>query len=146
MQDFSEFVDKSLGPSDWITISQDMIDRFASVTGDRQWIHTDVARAAKEAPGGKTIAHGYLTMSLLMQLQDSIYQVEGARQAINYGANRVRFLSPVPVDSRVRLLQVIKSVERIEKNGVRIMIENTFELENAPRPALIMESIGLFFF
>jgi acyl dehydratase len=140
-----DFVDKPLGPSEWVTITQNMINQFAEVTGDRQWIHVDVARAAREAPGGKTIAHGFLTMSLLIRLQDSIYQIDGVRQGINYGANRVRFLSPVPVDSRVRLVQVIKSVEPIEKDGLRIVVENTFELENSSRPALVLESIGLLF-
>lgn len=144
-QNLADFVDKALGPSDWISITQEMIDQFAAVTGDRQWIHVDVARAAREAPGGKTIAHGYLTMSLLIRLQDSIYQIDGVRQAINYGADRVRFLSPVPVEARVRLLQVIKNVETIDNGGVRVTFENTFEIENSPRPALVLESIGLFY-
>lgn len=141
----ADFIDQPLGPSKWATITQDMINQFAEVTGDRQWIHIDVERAAREAPGGKTISHGNLTMSLMFHLQEDIYQIDGVRQAINYGANRIRFLSPVPVDSRVRLTQVIKAVEPIEKDGVRVIMESTFELENSPRPALVMETVGLFF-
>jgi acyl dehydratase len=133
-----------LGPSDYKTITQKMIDDFAEVTGDRQWIHCDPARAARESPFGKTIAHGYLTLSLFIALQDTIWTICGVSRGINYGANMLRFLSPVPVDSRVRMRQRIKSVTPIE-GGVRLITDSTIEIEGVEKPALVIESVGLLF-
>ncbi|MDP3314535.1 MAG: MaoC family dehydratase [Devosia sp.] len=140
---FKALEGRTLGPSDWIQITQPMIDAFAEVTRDRQWIHCDPERAAREFPGGKTIAHGNLTLSLLMALQDTIYQIKVSR-ALNYGANKLRFISPVPVDSRIRLHQTIRSVEPIPQ-GVRVTTESSFEIEGVAKPALVVETVGLFF-
>jgi acyl dehydratase len=131
-----------LGPSRSIQITQGMIDEYARLTGDDQWIHCDPKRAASELPGGKTIAHGFLTLSLFIVLQNSLYAVVGIRRAVNYGANKLRFISAVPVDSEICLFQLIKAVEPIE-GGVRLTTESTFKINGVERPAISIETIGL---
>ena len=130
---------KPLGHSDWLEISQDMIDRFADLTGDRQWIHVDVERAKRESPGGATIAHGYLMLSLLGVLQPQIYSVT-CRSILNYGLNKMRFLSPVPSGSRVRLSETIKDAQQIP-GGWRIAAEATLEVEGSTKPAYVAEIV-----
>src|SRR5437867_7737704 len=109
-KDLKQHIGKTLGPSDWITVDQAMIDKFAEATGDHQWIHVDVERAKREMPGGKTIAHGYLTLSLLPRLSHGILHIRKRSRGINYGSNKVRFTAPVPAGSRVRLHQTLKDV------------------------------------
>src|SRR5213596_4267169 len=113
-KDLKQHIGKTLGPSEWITVDQAMIDKFAEATGDHQWIHVDVERAKKEMPGGKTIAHGWLTLSLVPRLASTLYRVKNRSRGINYGANRVRFTGMVPAGSRIRLRLTIKSVEPVE--------------------------------
>src|SRR6476659_3986904 len=100
--DLLQHVGETLGPSEWLTVTQEMIDKFADATGDHQWIHIDVERAKKEMPGGKTIAHGYLTLSLLPKLNQGIWRVKQRSRGVNYGSNKVRVTAPVPAGSRVR--------------------------------------------
>jgi acyl dehydratase len=138
------YVGKLLGTSDWLTIDQDRINKFADATGDHQWIHVDVARAAKEMPGGKTIAHGFLTLSLLVVMMEGIYKIEKTSRGINYGSNKVRFTSMVPVGSRIRLHQTLKALEEVE-GGVRMIFDCTVELEGSTRPALVSETIIMAF-
>jgi acyl dehydratase len=140
--DMKAYIGKPIGSSDWVAIEQAMIDKFADATGDHQWIHVDVERAKREMPGGKTIAHGFLTLSLLAGLAHQIYAIRKRSRGINYGSNRVRFTAPVQVGSRVRLLQTLKNVEDIE-GGVRMTFESTMEIEGNPRPALIAETLNL---
>ncbi len=137
----AEWVGKKLGSSDWITVDQRTIDLFAEATGDHQWIHVDVERAAKEMPGGKTIAHGFLTLSLLPRLAPMIYRVVKRSRAINYGSNKVRFTAPVPAGSRVRLHLTVKAVEPIP-GGVRLTTENEMEVEGNTRPCLVAETMA----
>ena len=139
-----DHVGKLLGTSDWLTVDQDRINKFADATGDHQWIHVDVARAAKEMPGGKTIAHGFLTLSLLPVLMDSVYKIEKTSRGINYGSNKVRFTSMVPSGSRIRLHQTLKALDDVE-GGVRMFFDCTVELEGSTRPALVSESIIMAF-
>ena len=138
------YVGKPLGTSEWVTVDQDMINRFADATGDHQWIHVNVERAKTEMPGGKTIAHGFLTLSLLPRLSQSVYRITHTSRGINYGSNKVRFTAPVPSGSRVRLLQTLKAVNDIE-GGVRMTFESTIELEGSARPALVAETLALAF-
>ena len=138
-----QHVGRELGPSEWIIVDQQMIDRFAEATGDHQWIHVDVERAKREMPGGKTIAHGFLTLSLIVPLANSLLRIENRRQGINYGSNKVRFVSPVPSGSRVRLRQRILEVQDVEPQGVRMTAQMTVELEGQERPALVAETITL---
>jgi acyl dehydratase len=140
-QDLAEHVGKDLGPSDWITVDQPMIDKFAEATGDHQWIHVDVERARKEMPGGKTIAHGYLTLSLVPRLAATLTRVKKRARGVNYGSNKVRFINPVQAGARIRLRQRIKNVEDIP-GGVRVTSEMTVEIEGHDKPALVAEIIG----
>jgi acyl dehydratase len=142
-QDLLQHVGKELGPSEWLTVTQEMIDKFADATGDHQWIHVDVERAKKEMPGGKTIAHGYLTLSLLPQLAPTLMKIEKRRRGLNYGSNRVRFTAPVPAGARVRLRQKLVKIEPVEDNGFRITSEMTMEVEGNTRPAMVAETLGI---
>jgi acyl dehydratase len=130
---------QELGVSDWLVVTQETIDRFADVTGDHQWIHVDPERA-KETPFGGTIAHGYLTLSLAPRFSYEIYTIEGVAFALNYGLNRVRFVSPLPVDSRVRMRAAIASVEDIP-GGVQLANRLTFEREGGEKPVCVAESL-----
>ncbi len=144
-QDLLQHVGEQLGPSEWLTVTQEMIDKFADATGDHQWIHVDVERAKKEMPGGKTIAHGYLTLSLLPQLAPTLMKVEKRRRGVNYGSNRVRFTAPVPAGARVRLRQKLVKVEPVEDNGFRVTSEMTMEVEGNTRPAMVAETLGIIY-
>jgi acyl dehydratase len=141
--DLLQHVGETLGPSEWLTVTQEMIDKFADATGDHQWIHVDVERAKKELPGGKTIAHGYLTLSLLPRLAPTLMKVEKRRRGVNYGSNRVRFTAPVPAGARIRLKQKLVKVEPVEDNGFRITSEMTMEVEGNTRPAMVAETLGI---
>ena len=139
--DIKLHVGRELGPSEWMTVDQPMIDQFAKATGDHQWIHVDVERARKEMPGGKTIAHGYLTLSLVPRMAATLTRVKKRSRGVNYGSNKVRFINPVQAGARVRLRQRIKNVEDIQ-GGVRVTSEMTVEIEGQDKPALVAELIG----
>jgi len=139
-----QFVGRSLGISEWVTVGQDRIDQFATCTGDRQWIHVDVERAKKEMPGGKTIVHGFLTLSLIPLVGAEILRVTGITRGINYGSNKVRFTSMVPVGSRVRGRQKLLSAEP-KGGGLQIVNEFTIEIEGQDRPACVAETISLLY-
>ena len=141
--DLVAHVGKELGPSEWMTVDQAMIDKFADATGDHQWIHVDVERAKREMPGGKTIAHGYLTLSLVPRLAATLVKVKNIKRGVNYGSNRVRFTATVPAGSRVRLRLKIAKVEPVEGNGVRVTNEATMEVEGQERPALVAEIMSI---
>jgi acyl dehydratase len=141
--DLLQHVGETLGPSEWLTVTQEVIDKFADATGDHQWIHVDVERAKKELPGGKTIAHGYLTLSLLPRLAPTLMKVEKRRRGVNYGSNRVRFTAPVPAGARIRLKQRLVKVEPVEDNGFRITSEMTMEVEANSRPAMVAETLSI---
>ena len=143
--DLRQYVGKEIGVSDWFTVDQTIIDKFAEATGDHQWIHVDVERAKREMPGGRTIAHGYLTLSLVPRLAQQIYRVKQRSRGLNYGSNRIRFTGQVPAGSRIRLRQMIKAVEPVDGGGVRITSESVVEVEGAARPALVAETIGMLF-
>lgn len=129
---------QEIGVSDWIEVTQRMIDSFAETTGDRQWIHTDPERAARESPYGRTIAHGFLTLSLLSRLKSQAVSVRGIKMAINYGLNRVRFPSPVRSGARIRGRFTLQSVEPIE-GGVQTVVAGTVEIEGERKPAVAAE-------
>jgi acyl dehydratase len=142
-KDLKQHIGTELGPSEWITVDQTMIDKFADATGDHQWIHVDVERAKREMPGGKTIAHGYLTLSLVPRMAATLIEVTKRSRGINYGSNKVRFTSPVPAGARIRLRQRILAVDEVAGNGVRVTTEATVEVEGQDRPALVAEIMGL---
>jgi acyl dehydratase len=142
-KDLLALVGKTLGPSPWITVDQSMIDTFADATGDHQWIHVDVERAKREMPGGKTIAHGYLTLSLVPRLAATLLQVTTRSRGLNYGSNKVRFTNAVPAGARVRLRQRIVNAEEVAGHGVRLTSEMTVEIDGQERPALVAEILSI---
>src|SRR5213594_3383468 len=143
-QDLLPHVGRELGPSEWMTVDQAMIDKFADATGDHQWIHVDVERAKREMPGGKTIAHGYLTLALVPRMAQTLVKVTGRKRGLNYGSNKVRFTNAVPAGSRIRLRSYrIRSVEPVDGNGFRVTSEATVEIEGQERPALVAEIIAI---
>src|SRR5262244_3094611 len=141
--DLAQYIGKEIGVSDWFTVDQALIDKFADATGDHQWIHVDVERARRELPGGKTIAHGYLTLSLVPRMAAGLLEVTKRSRGINYGSNKIRFISPVPAGARIRVRQRITGAEEVAGNGVRVSSEMTVEIEGQDKPALVGEIIGV---
>jgi acyl dehydratase len=129
-----------LGYSDWVTITQERVNQFAEATGDHQWIHVDVERATKESPFGGPVAHGYLTLSLLPMLVPQIVEMTGFRMGVNYGTEKVRFPSPVPVGSRVRAGATLDSATPFE-GGVQVNVTVTVEVEGASKPAMVATTV-----
>lgn len=142
--DLVPHIGRPLGTSPWHTVTQAVIDAFAAATGDHQWIHTDPDRARRELPGGTTIAHGYLTLSLIPALAATIYRVRLSPRAINYGSDKVRFTAPVPSGSRVRLHLTLVSMAPIP-GGHRIVQSATMEIEGQDRPVLVAETLVLIY-
>ena len=138
--DLQALVGQEIGLSDWLTVDQQRIDLFARATDDHQWIHVDPERAAA-GPFGATVAHGFLTLSLLPPLFASAYQVEGTRMGINYGLNRVRFPAPVRVGSRLRGRFKLLAYEPLE-GGAQLTVEATVEMEGSSKPACVAESVS----
>lgn len=131
--------------SDWFTVTQDVIDRFAELTGDHQWIHVDPARASVESPFGGTVAHGFLVLSLVTRLFDGLPSGVPATRAINYGVDHLRFAAPVRAGGRIRGRRVVRSVERLPANGAKVVTGFTIEAEGEAKPACVFDSIVLFF-
>jgi acyl dehydratase len=131
----------ALGPGDWLAVEQERIDGFAAATDDHQWIHVDPERAAT-GPYGTTIAHGYLTLSLLPRLVAGLYRVDGVRMAVNYGLDRVRFPAPVPVGSRIRARSEITSVTPVDGRGVQLVLGTQIEREGAVKPVCVARTVS----
>lgn len=142
--DLPHHVGRDLGASDWRTIDQAMIDAFAAVSGDTHWLHTNPQRAAREAPFGGTVAHGFLTLSLLTAMMSELIDIGGAGHFVNYGLDRARFTGVVRAGDRVRLQQTIAAVDPV-KNGVRLTMKSTMEVEGSERPALVADFIFIAF-
>ena len=139
LEDLMPLVGQEIGVSDWIVADQPRIQAFADATEDQQWIHTDPERAAA-GPFGSTIAHGFLTLSLLPRFYETAFRVRETRMGLNYGLDRVRFPAPVPVGSRLRGRFVLKRLEAVE-GGVQMMVEVTVEREGGGKPVCIAESL-----
>jgi len=139
LADLEALIGEPLGSSEWITIEQSRIDRFADATGDHQWIHVDPALAAK-GPFGTPIAHGFLTLSLLPTFFETAFAVADVRMGVNYGLNRVRFTAPVPVGSRLRAHFKLLAYERIE-GGAQLIVEASIEREGSDKPVCVAESL-----
>ena len=138
--DLAAAAGETIGESEWVTITQEDVNLFADATGDHQWIHVDPERAAA-GPFGKTIAHGFMTLSLLPRLHHSTYAVNGIKLAINYGLNKVRFPAPVPVGSRVRALTTLVGVEDLGNGAAQSTVSTTVEIEGSGKPACVAESV-----
>ncbi|MCI4673825.1 MaoC family dehydratase [Candidatus Mycolicibacterium alkanivorans] len=141
IDDAQSLVGQELGVSEWLDIDQKRINDFANVTGDHQWIHVDVERAKAESPYRTPIAHGFLTLSLVPAMSKDNYRVENAKLAINYGLNKVRFLSAVPVDSRIRMRSELLDAAKIDDNTVNLTVKQTFEIDGVDKPAAVAEMI-----
>ena len=136
---------QDLGHSDWMAIEQDRINQFADATGDHQWIHLDTEKAAKELPTKSTIAHGFLSLSLIVPLAAQVWSITGAKMMINYGLNKVRFINMVPVGSKVRLGVKISEVNKLDNGGTQVISEATLEIDGQDKPAYVAESIMVAF-
>jgi acyl dehydratase len=133
-------VGQELGHSDWVEITQEQVDRFAEATGDHQWIHVDPERAERESPFGGPIAHGYLTLSLLPALLPQIAEFTGFRMGVNYGTEKVRFPSPVPVGARVRARATLEAASPFD-GGVQMNVGVTIEIEGGSKPAMVATTV-----
>ena len=137
-----DLIGKAIGPSDWRTVTQEDIDTFARLSGDDQWIHVDVERAKRESPFGTTVAHGNLTLSLIDGFRLGLIRTTGVKLGVNYGWNKVRFPSPVPVGSRVRASAEVVSVEDVGGGWWQVVTRFTVEVEGSDKPACVGESVG----
>ena len=141
IDDATGLVGSELGVSDWLEIDQKRVNDFADVTGDHQWIHIDVERAKKESPYGAPIAHGFLTLSLIPALSKDNFRVQNATLAINYGLNKVRFLSAVPVGSRIRVRSEWADAVAKDESTVDLTVRHTIEIDGVEKPAAVAEMI-----
>jgi acyl dehydratase len=141
--DIKSAVGSEIGASEWIEITQDRINRFAEATCDEQWIHVDQERVKKELPGGRTIAHGLLSLSLAPMFIRSVIGLKGLRNTLNYGADRIRYLSPVPAGSRIRGRTTIAEANDVPPDGLRVNYHMVIEIEGSERPACVAELIAL---
>lgn len=140
LADLQALVGQDIGTSDWLVVDQARIDRFAEATGDHQWIHVDPVRAAA-GPFGTTVAHGFLTLSLLPHFFESAFAIDDVRMGINYGLNRVRFTNPVPVGGRVRGQFRLLAFEPLE-GGAQLTVQATVELQGSSKPACVAETVS----
>ncbi|WP_369373104.1 MaoC family dehydratase [Promicromonospora sp. Populi] len=143
LADLPSLVGTTLGPSSYRAVTQEQVNLFADATDDHQWIHTDPEKA-KDGPFGGPIAHGYLTLSLLIPLTEQILEVTGVTTKVNYGLDRARFVSPVRVGARVRLVSVVQDVAEV-KGGMQITLDSTVEIEGSERPAVVATTLFRFY-
>jgi acyl dehydratase len=143
--DLRSAVGEHLGYSDWHVVDQDRIDRFADATGDHQWIHVD-PEMAKAGPFGRTIAHGYLTLSLIPWLMGEVVRYEGVKMGVNYGCNKVRFPAPVPVDSRVRAGAELVECEEVGGGALQLVTRVTIAVEGQEKPSCVAETVSRVYF
>jgi acyl dehydratase len=135
-------IGKSIGPSDWVEVTQEDINKFAEVSRDDQWIHVDVERAERESPFGTTVAHGNLTLSLIDGFRLQLIRQEGVKLGINYGWNKVRFPAPVPAGSKVRATAEIQTVDELGEGWVQVATKFMLEREGGEKPVCVAESVG----
>ena len=145
LDELERLAGQEVGASAWLTITQELVDRFADATFDHQWIHCDVERARRESPYGGPVAHGFLTLALIPGFRGQILTIGGVSRVINYGVNKVRFPNAVPVGARVRGVQTIESVERTTPGSVRVISGFVIELEGETKPACVAETVTLVF-
>jgi len=144
LTELKTLVGQHLGYSEWLEIDQDRINTFADATDDHQWIHVDIERA-KAGPFGGPIAHGYLTLSLIIPLWEQLLRVDGVTTKVNYGLNKVRFPAPVPVDAKVRLGATVADVTDIAGNGVQVVIDFTVERDGADKPCCVAQAVHRYY-
>lgn len=140
MAELAACAGQEIAVTDWLTVTQQQIDQFAEATGDHQWIHSDPARAAT-GPFGTTIAHGFLTLALIPRFFETSFRISDARMSVNYGLNKVRFMAPVPVASRLRARMTLRAAEPIDAGGMQMTWQVTIEREGSEKPVCVAESL-----
>ena len=144
-KDFSEFktmIGKELPTGNWYTITQQMINDFANATLDKQWIHVDEERAAKESPFKKTVAHGFMSVAMISKLLEEAFLIKSVKMGLNYGLNKVRFPNPVPVNSDLRMHTSVKEIEELANNGIKVTFTCTIEIKGQEKPACVAEFLA----
>lgn len=139
------FIDQPMGPSEWVTVTQERIQSFADATGDQQWIHTDPERAKSQSPFGGSIAHGYFTISLAPPLIEQLFTIDDCSMTVNYGIEKMRLQEPVPAGARIRLTAEIRKVRMLPGGGARTTIHFVFEVEGGRRPACVCDAVLVYF-
>jgi len=143
--EFSSMVGKSLPDGDWYPITQQMINDFANATLDKQWIHIDEERAAKESPFKKTVAHGFMSVAMISKMLENAFTIQSVTMGLNYGMNKVRFPNPVPVNSELRMRSLVKEMTPLGENGVKVVFECTIDIKGQEKPACVAEFIAALF-
>ncbi len=144
-EEFKLMIGKQLPIGEWYTISQQMINDFANATLDKQWIHVDEKRAEKESPFKSTIAHGFMSVSMISKLLEASFSIKSVKMGLNYGLNKVRFTNPVPVNSALRMIAVVKEIDDISNKGVKVTFSCVIEIKGQEKPACVAEFIAAFF-
>lgn len=142
IEQLRDLVGEEIGPTDWRAVSQEQINAFADISGDDQWIHTDIERAERESPFGTTVAHGNLTLSLVDSFRPELIEQKGIAIGVNYGFDRVRFPAPVPAGSRIRARAQVQSVEELGDGWWHVVTRLTIEVEGNDKPACVADSVG----
>ncbi|MFT5958459.1 MAG: acyl dehydratase [Polaribacter sp.] len=143
--DFRTMVGKALPTGNWYTITQEMIADFANATLDKQWIHVDQVRAAKESPFKSTIAHGFMSVSMISKLLEEVFTIQSLKMGLNYGLNKVRFPNAVPVNSQLRILSKVVAIEDLANNGIKATFSCTIEIKGQRKPACVAEFLAAFY-
>ena len=143
--DFKSIEGKTLPSGDWYTITQQMITDFANATGDNQWIHVDEERAAKESPFKSTVAHGFMSVSMISKMLEDAFEIKSIKMGLNYGLNKVRFPNAVPVNSELRMKSTVKQIENLGDNGIKVTVSCTIEIKGQEKPACVAEFIAALF-
>lgn len=145
LSEFKTMIGKELPNGEWYTITQQMINDFANATLDKQWIHINEKRAAKESPFKKTVAHGFMSVSMISRMLEEMFVVKSVKMGLNYGLNKVRFPNPVPVNSELRMLSSIKEIEDLANNGIKVTFLCTIEIKGQDKPACVAEFLAALF-
>ena len=145
ISEFKSMVGKKLPDGDWYTIDQQMINDFANATLDKQWIHVDEERAKKDSPFKSTVAHGFMSVAMISKMLEEAFSIKSIKMGLNYGLNKVRFPSPVPVNSELRMLSSVKEIEVLGDNGIKVTFNCTIEIKGQEKPACAAEFLAALF-
>ena len=145
LEEFRSIKGKDLPTGEWYTVTQQMINDFANATLDKQWIHIDEKRASKESPFKSTVAHGFMSVAMISRMLEESFTVKSVKMGLNYGLNKVRFPSPVPVNSELRMHTSVKDIEDINNNGIKITFSCTIEIKGQEKPACVAEFLAALF-
>ena len=143
--DFKSMIGKELPKGNWYTITQQMISDFANATLDKQWIHIDEKRAAKESPFKSTVAHGFMSVAMISRMLEEAFMIKSVKMGLNYGLNKVRFPNPVPVNSELRMLSSVKEIEDLANNGIKVTFSCIIEIKGQEKPACVAEFLAALF-